>query len=343
MRINSYFVLYSNCIPVKGVKRSIIYDLTRNHFSFIPNDLFLILTKYSKKNIDYIVKKFGSENKKVIQEYFEFLIAKEYIYLCDKKEKKLFPKLSQSYNSPFLIKNAIIEIAKDSNFDFKEIFDQFDELGNIELQLKFKYLPNLVDLVRILETTLNHRIKYIEIILPYNNKIKNIHLKELISSNLRISLIVFYNCPNMTVLDNYEKSDIFNMECTENDLNRKEYCGSIGMKHNIVEMDFFMESISYNNCLNGKISINSTGQIMNCLFIDNVFGNILTDKLSNVVFTEAFQKMWFIKKDKIDTCKVCEFRYMCSDCRANILDNKNPFSKPQKCQYNPAFPKSLKI
>ena len=42
-----------------------------------------------------------------------------------------------------------------------------------------------------------------------------------------------------------------------------------------------------------------------------------------------------INKDLIDVCKDCEFRYICTDCRAYIQDKNNIYSKPAKCNYDP--------
>jgi len=47
------------------------------------------------------------------------------------------------------------------------------------------------------------------------------------------------------------------------------------------------------------------------------------------------KKYWNITKDQIDICKDCEFRHICTDCRAYIEDPKNIYSKPLKCGYNP--------
>ncbi len=42
---NQYLKLFACCIPVKGQSRSIICDLQRYNFDFIPNDLFDLLDK----------------------------------------------------------------------------------------------------------------------------------------------------------------------------------------------------------------------------------------------------------------------------------------------------------
>ena len=41
------------------------------------------------------------------------------------------------------------------------------------------------------------------------------------------------------------------------------------------------------------------------------------------------------RKDKIDQCKDCEFRYACMDCRCFLKEADNPLSKRAKCKYNP--------
>ena len=79
-----------------------------------------------------------------------------------------------------------------------------------------------------------------------------------------------------------------------------------------------------------KYSVN--GNIKNCPALKQCYGNIDDINISNVINTQKFSSYWSITKDQIHTCKDCEFRYICTDCRAfidNILD------KPKKCNYNP--------
>ena len=46
-----------------------------------------------------------------------------------------------------------------------------------------------------------------------------------------------------------------------------------------------------------------------------------------------------IKKDNIEVCKDCEFRHICTDCRAFTDSNSRPNARPSKCQYNPYISK----
>ena len=65
------------------------------------------------------------------------------------------------------------------------------------------------------------------------------------------------------------------------------------------------------------------------------YGHIKTSSLKNVLAQTDFSKYWKIKKDDVLVCKDCEFRYICTDCRAFINNPNNLISKPSKCKYDP--------
>lgn len=331
MKLNSSFKLYQNCIPIKGKNRSIIYDLTRNDYKFIPNILYHILTKENDKTISELIDKY--DEKDIIKEYFIFLLENEYIFFGKNKEFENFPDLSLEYNSPYIISNVILELSKESNFNYKKLFKDLDLLGNIDLQIKIVFDIDLFDLDNILSYTFDKRIKYIEIYLPYIVSIEHKEVLEFLKKHLRISKIVFYNTPEL--IKKTEENRLANVLYSNRNLAMDDGCGQICNESFIVEMGFFTESVNYNNCLNQKLSIDKEGEIKNCLHFESSYGNILSDDIEQIVKTNKFQKLWHIKKDDIVTCKVCEFRYMCSDCRAYIEDESNAYSKPKYCLYKP--------
>ncbi|GEN75154.1 hypothetical protein CHA01nite_08940 [Chryseobacterium hagamense] len=70
------------------------------------------------------------------------------------------------------------------------------------------------------------------------------------------------------------------------------------------------------------------------------FGNIENTTLEEALSKKDFKKYWNITKDDIEICKDCEFRYICTDCRAFTeaalrSDQGLDISKPLKCGYNP--------
>jgi SPASM domain peptide maturase of grasp-with-spasm system len=96
------------------------------------------------------------------------------------------------------------------------------------------------------------------------------------------------------------------------------------------------------SCLNREISIDADGNIKNCPSMKESFGNIRDTTLAEAIEKPGFKKYWDINKDQIAVCKDCEFRYICTDCRAYVEDPHDAsgpdgtnLSKPLKCGYNP--------
>ncbi len=69
--------------------------------------------------------------------------------------------------------------------------------------------------------------------------------------------------------------------------------------------------------------------------MEKSYGNISKDSLVDISRMDHFREVWYINKSKIEVCKDCEYRCLCSDCRAYISDPNNIYSKPLKCHYNP--------
>ena len=69
------------------------------------------------------------------------------------------------------------------------------------------------------------------------------------------------------------------------------------------------------------------------------FGNIKDTTLEEALNHPDFKKYWNVNKDMIAVCKDCEFRHICTDCRAYTerthFEEDIDLSKPLKCGYNP--------
>jgi SPASM domain peptide maturase of grasp-with-spasm system len=63
--------------------------------------------------------------------------------------------------------------------------------------------------------------------------------------------------------------------------------------------------------------------------------NIRDTTLAEALAKPGFKKYWDITKDQVAVCKDCEFRYICTDCRAYVENPEDMYSKPLKCGYNP--------
>lgn len=122
-------------------------------------------------------------------------------------------------------------------------------------------------------------------------------------------------------------------------ISSSSHCGFVSPEYFNINITLFTEAQKYNTCLNRKIAIDVSGNIKNCPSLEKSFGNIEDTSLHNALIHKDFRKFWEINKDQIEVCKDCEFRYICTDCRAYITDDNNSFSKPSKCSYNPYLAK----
>jgi len=123
----------------------------------------------------------------------------------------------------------------------------------------------------------------------------------------------------------------YSKEC----INSAKRCGRIGSDFFNINIKTFTEAHHHNTCLNRKISIDAEGNIRNCPSMPQSFGNIKDTTLQQALDHPDFKKYWNHKKDDIEVCRDCEFRYICTDCRAYLEDPDNEYSKPLKCGYDP--------
>lgn len=322
---NIPFMLYASCIPVKGAKRSIICDLEKEEYSTIPNTVYELLKKYEGKTIS-LIKSDYPENKEVIDSYFNFLNQEEYIFFTETPE--LFPKLNMTWQEPTKITNAIIDFDSDSRFKIENVIDQLINIRCSHIQIRVFCEKDFDFYKQIISKYNTARIYSFELIIKYHTSITVNNLTELIQNNDTCLSFVVHSSPNVEISKN-------NVIFTKKIINSEEHCGIISSNFFAINIKAFTEAYTYNSCLNGKISVNSKGEIKNCPSLKTVYGHIHNTNLDEVIDQKVFNEKFRINKDQIEICKDCEFRYICSDCRAYTQGENNLYSKPLKCNYDP--------
>lgn len=326
-----YYCLYANCIPVKGFSRSIIMDTQRNEWFHIPNDLYKILI--NKNRIRDLLKEFQNE-REIIQEYFNFLLSHDLIFFTDHPER--FPEFILSDGGPELINNAIIDSNKLSNHNYDDIFSQLDLIGCKNVQIRSYSKLSESDIVNIEHAFRYKRVTSVEIITKYNKDISLDRYLSILKKNLRIKSLIIHSTPKtkIEVINNTYASYMGNLIYTSQIIDSDVHCGEISKEYFNCNIDSYVISKKYNSCLYKKISIDVSGNIKNCPSMSQDFGSIRNLSLMDVIVKSSFQKKWKINKDQINVCKDCEYRYICSDCRA-FLNEDNENEKPKKCTYDP--------
>lgn len=324
-------MIFANCIPVKGICRSIIVDTQRNIFKFIPNDLFDLIPQFGSCKILEIYKKYGAENFDILEEYIEFLLIQEFAFLTNSPSS--FPQIDTTWESPRQFTNAIIDINATSCYDINKVIEQLDDLGIEALQIRifdeisFSFLKIISD-ATYLKTNRLRSVQFVLKFGPYTIEKKFI---DLVNDNLLVSEVIIHSCSFSKV----QHSELgFHIFYTEEEISDASKCGCIKPSYFTTNLNHLNEARNYNTCLNKKISIDVNGLIKNCPSMLTNYGKVDNDfeNFNTISENEEFKKVWAIKKDDINICKVCEFRLICSDCRAYV---EHTFDKPMKCNYNP--------
>ncbi|WP_164471987.1 grasp-with-spasm system SPASM domain peptide maturase [Amniculibacterium aquaticum] len=322
----------------KGVKKSLIYDTDNGFLQFIPNTMLNIILN-QKTNYSVLKEKINDEDYIIIEEYINFITDNNLGFFVESEEElNKFVYKPYFVESPSNIEYFIIDF-KNSDFFNKSLINEIIFSKIKYIQLRFSNQLNYTEISEILENLklLNDScVNEISIILKYSDELFRYFTenKGIITSKLLD--IVFHSGS-----EKYHKEfSSIRINIIENIIFIPESCGSVLPKNFNLNRTFSLESMCKNSCLHKKISIDAEGNIRNCPSMPQSFGNIKDTTLEEALNHKDFKKYWNLTKDRIEVCKDCEFRYICTDCRAyteRTHTDKDGLdtSKPLKCGYNP--------
>jgi len=339
---NLYLHLFADCIAVRGAAKSAFCDLTRHEIITFPSEYYPVLEELLSDRIGSLLEKISSNpNKERILGFLNFLDENELVMLVD--DKSAFPPLAENWDFPGQVQNAIIDISTVLH-NFEKIFDELSALGCQHVQIRcFSNLLTLGICGPLLEKARHKSIQSIDLILKYEDGMPDETYVKFVESRPMIAAFAVHSAPlaRRVVVDyaHPEFSDsapLKEIRFTSQVIDSEIHCGLITQKYlTAPSVTTFFEAKSFNGCLNRKISVDADGNIKNCPSMKESFGNVRDTPLSSALHSTGFKDKWGIAKDQIAICRDCEFRYVCSDCRAYLEEPGNAFSKPLKCGYDP--------
>lgn len=336
----THFKLFSCCKITKGYSRAIVSDLQRIQNWLIPSDAVRILEMLDSemKSIQDVILFYGTDNKDAIFEYLDYFIENDLGFYCELKDFEFFLNSNENFELPNKIHNAVLE-----NFEFdldklELILNQLHKLGCDFLYCQFYCTINLEQIKQM--NAIMQKLKFISFELTINFDSLNFNqIIEFFKRNEnKLSGLTYFNAPFQKTFK-FGIMGLFEINYIEKNLSDFRNCGIINTKYFLPYQDNYLESINHNSCLHKKISIDKDGYIRNCPSMPQHFGNIKDTSLEEALNHPDFKKYWNVTKDMIDVCKDCEFRHICTDCRAYTerthFEEDIDLSKPLKCGYNP--------
>jgi SPASM domain peptide maturase of grasp-with-spasm system len=334
--MKKFFCLFSDCKIVKGENRSLIIDLTNNKYFYIPNSMEFILKKFIGSDYLTFIKSYNEKEQTIINEYFIWLEEENIgFWATSKQEFTSFNISNDSFIRPYILDNCIIEY--NQMFDLNSILDQIVKINIPFIEIRFYDNVSYNFISNFLQYIKYSNIEGIDLILKYNKNFKIYNYKKIIINELRLNNLIITNYKTNKIIEYYR--GLSKLKFVTKKIENNIHCGMIDSKYFTNNKLLYSESQHHNTCLNRKISIDVNGNIKNCPSMPQSFGNIKDTTLEQALEHPDFKKYWNITKDQIEVCKDCEFRHICTDCRAYTerthFQEDIDLSKPLKCGYNP--------
>ncbi|KFF15490.1 grasp-with-spasm system SPASM domain peptide maturase [Chryseobacterium sp. JM1] len=330
-----YFNLFSNILITKGASRILISDLQRNVSELYPLELYDVVEELKNDSVEEVLENYDEESKPFIQEYLDILLQKEYGFITENNWDKNFPPLSYEYEEPSTIADLFIDLTEISLLE--KIKKSVENLGIKHLVIYTQNVLTEKDFLKIDQIFSHSVLCGIEVFSPFHQAVNLDFINTIHNNTERMYHIVFYTCEKepFKVKDEFR----FVLNFTKEDV-KISSCGKVDLKYFNTNISKVSEAVNFNSCLHKKMGIDLHGNIKNCPLMPESFGNIHEISLEEALVKANFKKYWSITKDKIEVCKDCEFRYICTDCRAytehaNQNNEELDISKPLKCGYDP--------
>jgi radical SAM protein with 4Fe4S-binding SPASM domain len=96
--------------------------------------------------------------------------------------------------------------------------------------------------------------------------------------------------------------------------------------------------LSARTCWSGRLAVDPEGNAYPCVFSRKLpVGNVRESGLAALLGGEPVRDLWSITLEKVEDCRVCEYRYACFDCRLQAhARTGRMLAKPPTCAYRPA-------
>lgn len=325
---NDYtFMLFGNCIMTKGFTKNIICDLHMGSFIEVEKGLEELCQTVNLQTL-----KKNTENKfwEHIVKFYNKLAKEKFGFFTTMPQ--YFPPISTAWEDSEIVTNAIVRYDGNQPRSLSTTFQKLSDALCFYIVLDIRSLRSLEQLKEVLKEITFSNLSSVELYLKYPNEIDTEEILSLIANRIKIISVTLYGAEKDEVIK-MDHNVMLTYMMSSADL--FDHCGAVEASFFNTRNSHFLESQHKNTCLNKKLTIDTDGNIKSCPVMPQVFGNIKDADIRELVNRPEIQQLWNIKKDEIDTCKDCEYRHICTDCRGHIVDPENVYSKPAKCNYDP--------
>lgn len=294
-----HFTLYSDKIPVEGKERSAICDLERKRYTFIPNALYEILTRYSSRSIKELGRLYEAPER--VEEYFEFLREEGLGFYTRSPER--FPSIDLEWHRPEPVVVAEIQVQDSLEDHHLKALDELDRLHCKHVEVAAKEALSAEEIESLFALFAGSGFRTVDLLLQHDPAYPVDRILRLKERTPEFNLLVFHGAPDR---ERDTEKLVFRTPRSLGDLKKRE---SPPFQRLIINREFFLESMEHNPYYNRKVSIDEEGRIKNAIEHEADFGKIGSKSLERVIASEEFQELWYACNDKVEDVKNWELRY----------------------------------
>ncbi len=309
----------------RGVNRSCIVDTEKSTFCVVPNTLAFLFEEKRTLNIKKALVNLESEECEIVNDYIFFLIENNFAVLLEKEIS--FGSLDdKEIDIPASLYTVVIDTENFEGLYRKIKF--FEEIPEA-IQLRLFFNVNMDILHNILNYLTVRGFRNIEILINHHNDNSVSNYAKVTATYEMLARLVVMGF-NKNYIDNDNRLIYSQYKLTD-----EHQCGKISDKLFMPNIQQITLSKGCNTCLYKKLSIDKNDNIKSCPSMKESLGIVGVDSFDKIMSSKDTQKFWHISKDQIKICKDCEFRRICTDCRAYTQSEDDLYSKPLKCGYDP--------
>lgn len=240
-----------------------------------------------------------------------------------------FPKYEIEFSKPYHVSTMVVDI---DVFELAYINKLLDTIFKVKVEcLVLRFIATTYEnIIKVLKEFNDMPTRIIQVLIDKNTSIERELVEGVFKTNDRVSLIIS-SSDEEEYIDQFDRGIFFS---TKSDIiNEKK--GITDIADFTPNLDLYMESNFYNTFYNRRVYIDRNGNILRYEGDTMTFGNSIDVELSMILQLPDFKKYWNIKKDDIQKCKDCEYRYMCVDNRLPIKTNNDIWGFDEECNYDP--------
>jgi SPASM domain peptide maturase of grasp-with-spasm system len=321
--------MFSTCQIVYGYTRGAVYDLTRNKYYLVPIEFCDFVRRIDGMKLSEFNK---LKEDRQLGEYIDFLKKKEILFFVNETESVCFGEMNFEYDSPSDAHTVVIEMDDTIPFDLPDFLIKTKNTG-LENAVFFATQPlPILYIHNILKFFQLTRFQQIEIICRYDTRVEPASYFQLFHSAPRLRKLSLHSAPNDHIYHaGGESARLF----TFSESLARYPDPIVDYGYFKINVPFFTEALLSNPFYNKKIFIDATGRLKNAPYSKESFDLVDEINVEEVIKQDRFRVLWQTRKDNIDVCKDCEFRYMCMDSRIPCVGHEGRLYHETDCNYNP--------